>query len=189
MTQRLAVLAIEASRAEMAASGLATGAVMKAVREGLIRLSEDIHSLAYQLHPSVLYELGLVEALRAECERRSRRSGVAVSHDLGNGARTIDRDIALCLYRVAQEALGNVVRHANAGTAEITLRQVDRGLQLAIRDNGIGFVPGAPKGRPSLGLANMRERLRLVNGTLDIDSAPGQGTVVLAWVPLEGDAS
>jgi signal transduction histidine kinase len=77
VTQRLAVLAIDAGRAELAAHGGAHAEVMRTMRERLVRLSEDIHALAYQLHPSVLEELGLGEALKAECERQGRRSGLA----------------------------------------------------------------------------------------------------------------
>ena len=82
VTQRLAVLAIDVGRAELAAPDGTQAATMQSVREGLVRLSEDIHSLAYQLHPSVLEELGLAEALRAECERRGRRSQLELSVDL-----------------------------------------------------------------------------------------------------------
>ena len=84
---------------------------------------------------------------------------------------------------MAQEALNNVIRHAGARAASVTLRQMDGGLLLAVRDDGVGFDPATPgKGR-SLGLASMRERVRLVNGTLDIESAPGRGTAIVAWVP------
>ena len=88
MTQRLAVLAIDVGRAELAAADGAQAEAMQAVREGLVRLSEDVHSLAYQLHPSVLEELGLVEALRAECERRTRRGELDVSAGPRPAART-----------------------------------------------------------------------------------------------------
>jgi signal transduction histidine kinase len=89
---------------------------------------------------------------------------------------------------VAQEALNNVIRHAGARTASVTLRQMDGGLLLAVRDDGVGFDQASPgKGR-HLGLASMRERMGLVNGTLDIESAPGQGTAIVAWVPSEGVA-
>jgi signal transduction histidine kinase len=182
----MAVLAIELGRAESSAPGGVQGATLKTVREGLIRLSEDVHSIAYQLHPSVLEELGLAEALRTECERKSRHAGFGVTLDLDPVPAAVGKDATLCLYRVAQEALNNVARHARARTASVVLRQVDGGLLLAIRDDGVGFEPGEPRARGSLGLVSMRERLRLVNGTLDIESAPGQGTVIVAWVPGEG---
>jgi PAS domain S-box-containing protein len=186
VTQRLAVLAIELGRAESSAAGGAQPQVLKTVREGLVRLSEDIHSLAYRLHPAVLEELGLAEALRAECERRERHGGIAVALDLEPMSAAVGKDATLCLYRVAQEALNNIARHAHARAAGVMLRQMDGGLLLAVKDDGIGFDPEESGARASLGLVSMRERLRLVNGTLDIESAPGRGTSIVAWVPGEG---
>jgi len=188
VTQRLAVLAIEAGRAELGAQDGSQAQAMGSVREGLVRLSEDVHSLAYQLHPSVLEELGLVEALRAECERLGRQRRVDLSLELDPLSAVVGRDAALCLFRVAQEALNNVTRHAGARAASVTLKQMDGGLLLAVRDDGVGFDPASPGTRMSLGLASMRERVWLVNGTLDIESTPGRGTEIIAWVPTEGEA-
>ena len=186
VTQRLAVLAIDAGRAELAAPDESQAAAMGALREGLVRLSEDIHALAYQLHPSVLEELGLVEALRTECERRGRQNPIAISLNLDPSPPVVGRDAALCLYRVAQEALNNVIRHAHARAVDVVLRGMDGGLLISVRDEGVGFDPESPREGRSLGLASMRERLRLVNGTLDIESTPGRGTAIVAWVPAEG---
>jgi len=151
-----------------------------------VRLSEDIHSLAYQLHPSVLDELGLAEALRADCERRRRQGRLAVAMDLEALPAVADKQAQLCLFRVAQEALNNVARHSGTKAASLTLRQVDGGLLLAVRDDGIGFDPAHLRHGHSLGLFSMRERVHLVNGTLDIETAPGQGTSLVAWVPALG---
>lgn len=151
-----------------------------------MRLSEDVHSLAYQLHPSVLQELGLAEALRAECERRLRQVGLDLSTKLDPLPAAVGKDAALCLFRVAQEALNNVARHAGARSASVTLRRMDDGVLLAVRDDGVGFEPEHPRERMQLGLVSMRERVRLVNGTLDIESTPGQGTTIVAWVPVQG---
>jgi PAS domain S-box-containing protein len=186
VTQRMAVLAIDLGRAESAAPGDRQFETLRTVREGLVRLSEDIHSLAYQLHPSVLEELGRAEALRTECERRGRRGGIDITLDFDPVPAAFGKDAALCLYRVAQEALNNVVRHARAHTAHVVLRQMDGGLLLAVRDDGVGFEPDEPRVRGSLGLVSMQERLRLVNGTLDVESAQGHGTSITAWVPAEG---
>jgi len=188
LTQRLAVLAIDAGRAELAAADKAQAEAMRTVREGLVRLSEDVHSLAYQLHPSVLEELGLAEAIRTECERLGGRSRVDISARLDPLPEAVAKDAALCLFRVAQEALNNVIRHARAHSASVTLRPMDDGVLLAVRDDGVGFDPTGPGSRRSLGLASMRERVQLVNGTLDVESAPGQGTAIVAWVPAEGVA-
>ncbi len=184
VTQRLAVLAIDLGRAEIAATDEAHAAPMRSIREDIVRLSEDIHSLAYQLHPSVLVELGLAEALRAECERRARQGRVDVTLALDPLPDGIGGDAALCLFRIAQEALNNVTRHSGVRAAGVRLRQIDGGVLVAVRDEGVGFDAGSPGRQRSLGLASMRERVRLVNGTLDVESAPGQGTTVIAWVPL-----
>ncbi len=186
VTQRLAVLAIDIGRAELAAANGAQAEAMRAVREGLARLSEDVHSLAYQLHPSVLEELGLREALRTACERVGRGGRIELSVDLDPVPAGLGSDAALCLFRVAQEALNNVTRHAGARAASVTRRQLDGGLVLAVRDDGAGFDPASPRTRRSLGLASMRERVRLVDGTLDIESAPGRGAAIIAWVPVRG---
>jgi signal transduction histidine kinase len=186
VTQRLAVLAIDAGRAELAAADEARAAPLRAVREGLSRLSEDVHSLAYQLHPAVLEELGLVEALRTAGEHFGRRDGVALSMDLAPVPPGLGKEAALCLFRVAQEALHNVARHAGARAASVTLRQADGGLHLVVRDDGVGFDPAGPGAGGRLGLASMRERVRLMSGTLEIESAPGRGAAVVAWVPAGG---
>jgi len=188
VSQRLAALAIEAGRAELEAPQGAQAEALRAVREGLVRLSEDVHSLAYQLHPSVLEELGLAEALRAECERRGRQGTLDLTLDLEPLPIAVDRDAALCLFRVAQEALTNVAHHAGVREASLTLRHADGGLLLAVTDGGAGFDPQHSGTGMRLGLASMRERVRLARGTLDIDSEPGRGTTLLAWVPLDGGA-
>jgi signal transduction histidine kinase len=92
--------------------------------------------------------------------------------------------VTLGIYRVAQEALRNIGRHAKASIVELSLAFSDGGLRLAVSDNGSGFAPDVQPHRPSLGHASMRERVRLLDGTLDIQSTPGAGTTVVAWVPL-----
>lgn len=183
VSQRLAVLAIDVGRAEFAAAGDVHVMELQAVREGLVRLSEDIHSLAYQLHPSVLEELGLADALRAECERRRRQGRLNVSVEIDAMPAIVSKDAALCLFRVAQEALTNVARHAGAHAATVKLRATDGGLLLAVADDGCGFNPDNPGKEGRLGLVSMRERVQLTGGTFEIESAPGQGTAVVAWVP------
>ena len=184
ITQRLAILAIDAGRAELAEPDGAAREIIATVRVGLVRLSEDVHALAYQLHPSVLEELGLAEALRTECERISRRADVVLLVNIEVARAGIGREEALCVFRVAQEALSNLHRHSHATDATLDLQSFDGGLLLTVRDNGTGFQPGQAVHRRRLGLASMRERVQLAGGTLDIESAPGQGTCIRAWIPL-----
>jgi PAS domain S-box-containing protein len=184
VSQRLAVLAIDVGRAEMDAVDGPYAEAMRLVREGLVRLSEDVHSLAYQLHPSVLEELGLGQALRTECERRGRHSDFELSVSIGELPPVVPREQALCLFRVAQEALNNVARHAGATAASVRLRASEGGLLLAVTDDGRGFDLRSPDKGRRLGLAGMRERVQLADGTLEIEAAQGEGTMVLAWVPV-----
>jgi signal transduction histidine kinase len=184
ITQRLARLAIDVGRCEMGTSEHSPAETAREVREGLVRLSDDVHAMSYRLHPSMLEDLGLGEALKAEGERFTRREFIPVDVKLHETPEPVPRDAALCLFRVAQEALQNVARHGRARTVEVSLRDLDGGLQLAVRDDGRGFDPAVQRKRPSLGLASMRERVHLLGGELDIDSAPGHGTTIMAWVPL-----
>lgn len=185
ITQRLARLAIDVGRCEQGTPELTPAETAREVREGLVRLSDDVHALSYRLHPSVLEDLGLAEALRAETDRFTRRESISVQLELHGIPGAVPDAAALCLFRVAQEALQNIARHARARAVELTLRALDGGLQLAVRDDGRGFDPVVQRKRPSLGLASMRERVHLLGGELDLESAPGQGTTVLAWVPLQ----
>jgi PAS domain S-box-containing protein len=186
ITQRLACLAIDAGRIESGMNGAERNETMRDVRDRLVRLSEDVHSLSYKLHPALLEDLGLPDALKAECERFSRHESLPVDVKLEQIPAKLPPDAGLCLFRVTQEALRNVARHAHAKAAAVSLRPLDGGLQLAVTDSGVGFDPGQHRHRPSLGLASMRERVRLVGGDLDIESAPGHGTSVVAWVPVNG---
>jgi len=188
ITQRLARLAIDAGRAEFGHEGNGRNEAWRDVRDGLVRLSEDVHSLSYQLHPALLEDLGLAEALRAECERFSRQESLALEVKLEPIAGDIPKDTGLCLFRVTQEALRNVARHARAQEAAVALRPFEGGLQLAVTDTGIGFDARQQRHRPSLGLASMRERVLLLGGELDIDSTPDRGTSIVAWVPLNGES-
>jgi len=184
VTQRLARLAIDAARAEQGRPDAPPGETMRQVREGLVHLSEDVHALSYRLHPSILEDLGLAEALRVECDRFHGVASIPARLELREVPEKVPPGVAICLYRVAQEALRNVNRHARARSVEVSLRGLDGGLQLAVRDDGAGFDPSADREKRSLGHASMRERIHLLQGEIDIESAPGQGTTIVAWVPL-----
>ena len=185
VTQRLALLAIDAAQAERGLPAAPANGAWRKMREELVRLSEDVHSLAYRLHPSILDELGLVPALRAECDRFSRQESIPVNVRLRDLPGEIPREIALCLFRVCQESLRNAARHAHAHAVDVLLARMDGGLQLAVHDDGIGFNPTKAREHASLGLTSMKERVRLANGELDVESEPGHGTTVMAWVPLK----
>ncbi len=184
ITQRLAGLAIDVGRCELGTSEVPPAETARGVREGLVKLSEDVHALSYRLHPSILEDLGLAAALRAESEHFTRQESVTVDLNFRELPKEIAREPALCLFRVAQEALRNVARHARARAVEISLRGLDGGLQMAVRDDGCGFDTNSQRVRANLGLVSMHERVRSLGGELEVESAPGQGTTILAWVPL-----
>lgn len=184
VTQRLAALAIDAAKVQREQGGSPVGNALDAIRQRLVKLSEDVHALSYRLHPSVIEDLGLVAALRAECNRVARQEPIRVDFEAGAIPKKVQSGAAICLFRVAQEALRNVVRHANASNVEVSLQAKDGGIALAVRDDGAGFGDADAGAPASLGLVSMRERVRLVGGKLDIVSRPDHGTTVFAWVPL-----
>ena len=185
VSQRLARLAIDAARLERKGPDPTSASDLGAMREEIVSLSGDIHALARRLHPTVLDDLGIVEALRAEAARFSRVESIPVDLRLAEPESALPEEAALCLYRVAQESLRNVARHAHAQRVEVSLRANDGGCELEVRDDGTGFDPDARRGA-GLGLASMHERMRLVGGRLTVRSSPNLGTAVVAWVPRAG---
>jgi signal transduction histidine kinase len=181
LTQRLARLAIDAGKLEQDGGGI--GGSAAGMRKELVRLSDDIHALSYRLHPSMLDDLGLVEALRAECDRVAEHGELCVEVDTTDIPDALSPDTSLCLFRVAQEALNNAARHGRASAVTVLLSRHDQGMQLTVSDNGAGFDAQRKRERASLGLASMRERVRLQHGHIAIESTPGRGTTVVAWVP------
>ncbi|MFO0993105.1 MAG: histidine kinase [Hyphomicrobiales bacterium] len=184
VTQRLAVLSIEAGHIEKELAPAPRGMRLKAVREGLIRLSEDVHALSYRLHPSILVDLGLAEALRSECDRFSEFSAITVNCDVDDLSDRTSQDVALCLFRIAQESLRNIARHAHATEAHVSVKPADGGLELIVRDNGKGFDRASIATKAKLGQASMRQRIRHLGGKFAIESTPDNGTLVRAWVSV-----
>ena len=181
LTPRLARLAVEAARAQSASSHPSSDLSM---HDELVRISEDIHGLSYRLHPTILEDLGLPDALQAECMRSASSQQFQVDLNVNGVPKQFPQEVSVCLYRIAQEALSNVARHASANHVQVSLALKGGGLQLMIVDDGAGFDKRVPLGRPSLGHASMRERVRLLGGHLRVLSAVGEGTSVVAWVPL-----
>jgi signal transduction histidine kinase len=183
-TQRLAVLAIEAGTLEQSSG--CPGDVRdraRGMREQLVALSDSVHSLSHHLHPSILDDLGLVDALRAECLSLDQRDGVIVKFDTYHVPADLSREVTLCVYRIAQEALRNVARHAQSPQAWVRLVAAGQQLVLSVRDCGVGFDAGR-RGKSGIGLANMRERARLIHGRVTIRSRRGKGTKITLRVPL-----
>jgi len=186
VSQRMARLAIDVWRIQR--GGLendAAESLLAGVHGALVELSDDIHALSHELHPSAILQLGLVDALKSECDRFSKRDSIAMELTLRDLPPAIPSDMAINYFRIVQEALRNAARHGHASAVEVTLWGLDGGVQLAVQDNGIGFNPKGQRNLPSLGLASMRERVRLLGGEFDVESRPGEGTTIVAWAPLE----
>lgn len=185
LSQRLAVLAIDAGQGEARATDAAGGALLRRIRQGLARLSEDVHALSYRLHPSILADLGLLDALQTECDRFAQSEGIPVSVQSCDLPEDLPAEVALCLYRILQEALHNVARHSGATGVKVGLWRHRGLIHLSITDNGTGFTQAQAPSKPSLGLASMRQRIDHIGGTLDIDSDPGTGTAILVTAQLK----
>jgi PAS domain S-box-containing protein len=184
-TQRLALLCIDIAKLERhIGSPDKALPLLRAMQEQLVSLSEDVHALSRQLHPSILDDLGLVEALRSECASFARREEIEVIYLPGEIPTTLPKDVALCVYRVAQEALRNIAKHAGVDEAWVTLVGDGSELLLRVEDKGVGFDPAERHSQPGLGLSSMEERVRLIQAQLSITSAPGRGTTVEVRVPL-----
>jgi PAS domain S-box-containing protein len=186
MNQRLAVLALTIQSAQ---KGFGQSTPMfqtfQKLYDEVSSLSDDVRRLAYQLHPSILDDLGLEVALRAFISDFSKWEGIPVAFVSTDVPFSVTQVIASCLYRVAQECLRNVTRHAKATQVDVKLLGKDDGLTLSITDNGKGFkVAETHVGKHGLGLLGMQERVRAVQGTFEIKSAPGKGTEITVWVPM-----
>jgi signal transduction histidine kinase len=156
----------------------------------LLGAMNRLHSFARELRPAVLDDLGLVPALRSYLKEYAERTGLLVHFERSARDAQLTSEQKTVLFRVAQESLNNVARHAQATEAEVSLRFVKSGIQLRVKDNGKGFVvdlarPGGEAKR--LGLLGMQERVRLMNGRFLVRSVKGAGTTVVAEIPLRSD--
>jgi PAS domain S-box-containing protein len=184
-TQRLALLGIDIAKLEKHIGAPEKALpLLRRMQEQLVSLSEDVHALSRQLHPSILDDLGLVQALRSECASFSRREGIVVVYHPEEVPTILPKDAALCIYRVAQEALRNIAKHAAVDEAWVSLIATGPELLLRVQDAGVGFDPAAVRSEPGLGLSSMEERVRLIQAQLSVTSAPGQGTTIEVRVPL-----
>ncbi len=159
------------------------------VRELLRTALEEIRNISRSLHPRVATDLGLPTALEALGDATQQRSLVDVQVNVDISGIVIPAALSSTLYRVAQEALRNIERHADAGRAKVSLRARPGYVELEVSDNGRGFDAGSEKKRAESGLATMRERLSLAGGELHIDTGADCGTRVIAWIGMETEAA
>jgi signal transduction histidine kinase len=185
MNQRLALLAVELDLLGQTPpeSAAQLGGRVHELSAQVKQLSSAVHDLSHNLHPSKLGQLGLVASVRGLCKEQAQVHGLEVEFTHKQMPPSIPDDAALCLYRIAQEALQNVARHSGARHAHVELSGGDGGVCLRIVDDGVGFNLGAADGNGGLGLVSMRERLRLVGGAIVIESRPSTGTRIDVSVP------
>ncbi|MBO0723072.1 MAG: sensor histidine kinase, partial [Blastocatellia bacterium] len=153
------------------------------LEERIFALSNDIRQLSHDLHPAVLEHIGLQMALESYCAEFSGREGIPIALDIEDGIQEIKPRIALCLYRIAQEALRNIAKHSGATSANVSLSTANGGVRLVISDRGIGYDYTQARTKGGLGLISMEERVRLLSGSFQVITRPQQGTEVRVYLP------
>ena len=190
VSQRLAGTAIAAGKLrQLLAESASLSKLADNLMDELAGIAADVHGISRQLHPSILDDLGLKPALQSECDRFSMRDDIRVRYRCRNVPTTLPADAALCIYRIAQEALRNAIKHSGAREVDVSLTADAEYLCLSVKDTGRGFDIREARGRPGLGLASMDERAHVAGGVLAVHSQPGQGTRIEARVPLPEDES
>jgi len=186
LTQRLARLAIDVALANNDVREEAASATLRSVRSDLKQISHDVHDMCYRLHPALLEDLGLAIALSAECKRVRHETEANLVESVDTLPKQLPQDVALCVYRIAQEALKNAVKYAEADNIELRVTYDGKRLVLSVADDGRGFVVKDHMSEMGLGLQSMKERVILAGGHLLIDSRINSGTRVTATIPLDG---
>jgi two-component system sensor histidine kinase UhpB len=152
-------------------------------------LVDDVRQLSHELHPAALEEAGLVAVLKSFAAELSRLEEIQIDLSVPEDCPSIPHDIAVCIYRVAQESLRNIVKHSGADRAEVALSVDEDVVTLLVRDDGRGFNVGRAPQRGGLGLISIAERIRLLSGRFDVTSQPGHGTTVRVQVPVRREVA
>jgi two-component system sensor histidine kinase UhpB len=157
------------------------------LQQRTVDLADAIRTLSHELHPGVLQHAGLVAALGGHCKEFGMQHAIEVTLSAADGLDLIPHNMALCLYRVVQEALRNIAEHAGAHKAEVTLSSTEDVLELIVADDGQGFDLGEAREGGGLGLISLDERVRLIGGSLTIHTALKRGTEMRVRVPWGGN--
>jgi signal transduction histidine kinase len=142
-----------------------------------------VRRLSHRLHSSTLDYLGLVPALQKLVSEFSERHGIAITLGHASLPPALPSDVALCLFRIAEESLTNIAKHSQARSANMYVAGAPDGIHLTVEDAGAGFDITTLSSKAGLGFVSMQERLRALHGTVHVDSAPSRGTRIVAWVP------
>jgi len=188
INQRLALVTIGIEQARQDLIGASPSEVehrLRELKQQVSRMSADIHAMAHELHSSNLKYLGFVPAVRKLTKELAQRHGMQIEIKNEGVPGTLPAEISLCLFRVVQEALHNAARHSGTKRVEVRLRKIKDQIQLTLADSGNGFDITAKASGQGMGLASMRERIRLVKGKIVIQSEQGVGTCIQASVPLQ----
>lgn len=156
----------------------------EALRQVVSSTLDDVHNLAVQLRPSILDDLGLAAALERFTQDWEERNGIGVDLVVHLGEGRLPEAVEIALYRIIQEALTNVARHAQAKSTSVLVERLKNEVVAVIEDDGQGFDPSQSSNRPALGLLGIRERTELLGGKLTIESTPGVGTSLFIRIPL-----
>jgi signal transduction histidine kinase/ABC-type uncharacterized transport system substrate-binding protein len=185
--QRLAMLAVDLESASqmIADSPLDAKERLRDLWNRAAELGDDLHSLSHRLHSSTLESLGLILGLSSLCHEFTEQQGIQIDFAHENISRGINPDVALCVFRIVQEALRNVKKHSGANRAEVCLRAEDDQLYLSVSDAGIGFDNQQRSNHAGLGIRSMEERLRLLGGRIDIVSQNNRGTTLNVLLPCK----
>ena len=186
MNQEIAAVVLSLSRIRTTLKGREpqAGEQLEKVDQRLVRLSSSVRDLSHQLHPAILEHSDLATALAATSAEFSSASGVNVSFQASGSFKEVPQAVALCVYRITQEALQNVAKHAAAAEASVHLDSTGDGVRLTVSDRGVGFHPDHARASGGLGLLSMRERVRLVRGVLSVESQPNRGTTLTVEIPV-----
>ena len=184
--QRLALLSMELDQANRSANESVdtTKERLTEIRQHCAEITGDVQSLSHELHSSRLDYLGIVAAVRGFCHEFSKQHEVSIDFTDRDVPADLPRDISLCLFRVAQEALHNAVKYSGVSHYALELTATPEEIELVVSDSGEGFDVEDVKRNRGLGLVSMQERLHLVHGSLLVESEPGEGTRIFAVVPL-----
>jgi PAS domain S-box-containing protein len=187
INQRIALLAVNLERlkGDLPASATAVAHSLDEVGEQVSGLGSDIQALSHRLHSSKLEYLGIAAAASSFCREISETQGVRIDFHSEGVPKKLPQEIALCFFRVLQEAIQNALKHSGSLDLQVWLRGAPNEIELAVSDSGIGFDPEEAITGRGLGLTSMKERLKLVHGELFVESQPQRGTIIRATVPLD----
>lgn len=184
--QKLALLSLEIEQTTggMEALPTATKERLAEIYQHSIEVASDVQALSHELHSSKLDFLGMVAAIRGFCREIAERHAVSIEFKDENVPKLLSKEVSLCLFRVAQESLHNALKYSGVRHFAVEVSATAEKVQLVVRDAGAGFDVEEVKARGGLGLVSMQERINMLRGQFSVESRPGEGTKIVASVPL-----